>query len=52
VSLEAEGFNALANGADLLLGGMRLHDDEHGWLLNPRRNTAVYFIDKTEAKAG
>jgi len=26
---EAEAFNALANGADLVLGGMRLHDDKH-----------------------
>src|SRR5260370_450293 len=35
LSLQAEAFNALANFADLLLGGVRLHDDEHGWL--PRR---------------
>jgi hypothetical protein len=27
VSFEAEAFDALANGADLLLGGVRLHDD-------------------------
>src|SRR5882724_9060351 len=36
VGLQAEAFDALANGADLLLGGVRLHDDEHGRL--PRRD--------------
>ena len=30
VSLETEGFDALADGADLLFGGIGLHDDEHG----------------------
>jgi hypothetical protein len=29
VSFEAEGFDALANGADLFFGGVGLHDDEH-----------------------
>jgi hypothetical protein len=35
VGLQAEAFDALANGADLLLGSVRLHDNEHGRL--PRR---------------
>ncbi len=30
VGFEAEAFDALAYGANLLLGGMRLHDDQHG----------------------
>ena len=29
VGLEAEAFDALANGADLLLGGVGLHYDQH-----------------------
>ena len=29
VSFEAQGFDALANGADLFFGGVGLHDDEH-----------------------
>jgi hypothetical protein len=29
VGFEAEAFNATADGADLLLGGMGLHDDQH-----------------------
>jgi len=29
MGFEAEGFDAIADGADLFLGGMGLHDDEH-----------------------
>jgi hypothetical protein len=31
VSLQAEAFNALADFANLLLGGVRLHYNQHGW---------------------
>ena len=31
VGFEAEGFDAIANGANLLFGGVGLHDYEHGW---------------------
>src|SRR6267143_3132398 len=30
VGLQAQAFDALANGADLLLSSVRLHDNEHG----------------------
>src|SRR5215467_3178141 len=36
VRLEAEAFNALADGAYLLLSGMRLHNNKHGWLPDSR----------------
>jgi hypothetical protein len=29
VSFEAEGFDAVADSADLCIGGVGLHDDEH-----------------------
>jgi hypothetical protein len=29
VGLQPQAFDALANGANLLLGGVRLHDDQH-----------------------
>src|SRR5882762_7892240 len=32
VRFEAEAFDALADFSDLFLGGVRLHDDKHGWL--------------------
>jgi hypothetical protein len=32
VRFEAEAFDAPADFADLFLGGVRLHDDKHGWL--------------------
>jgi hypothetical protein len=37
VGFEAEALDALANGANLLLGGMRLHDDQHE-RFSPRRS--------------
>src|SRR5882672_6838717 len=36
VRLQAEAFDALADFADLLLGGVRLHYNQHGWL--PQRS--------------
>jgi hypothetical protein len=35
VRLQAEAFNSLADFANLFLGGVRLHYNQHGWL--PRR---------------
>ncbi len=32
MGLQTEAFNALANFANLLLGGVRLHYNQHGWL--------------------
>src|SRR2546427_9809383 len=42
--LEAEAFDALADFADLLFGGVGLHYDEHGWLRGAMGKPKVYFM--------
>jgi len=42
VRFEAEAFDALADFADLLLGGVRLHDDKHGMLPSAVSEFSVY----------
>ena len=51
MGFEAEGFDAVADGADLFVGGVGLHDNEHRWpRLLVRRSSLVEMGEGRQRK--